>query len=811
MKKNRILAVSMSATLSAIMAVGCSQPPDPQPDFSGFETDGVTQTAETDFLSNGSGLKSGGFTLSFVKTDDYGIEISNGEETVFHQKKPVELTVRGETVGVVSTYKEIAISEGYDKIEKHDFGIAATGNVTTEGGSELTVYDLWFVISEGNFGVSRNVEVKKKGERELGFSTSVRFRSKTGKTSMSDYDVTFPSLVYRDSSHIPSSAIGAYLDVSELYVRETAMGMPYVFLRDKETESSITVAHYQPEVSVNGVEGGGLHGECNDKLQYGSFGYKNDKDGVNVGFVYPCTEGPSSYNSTGWATRFHQMEEGVNHKYKISVIPTSDMTYQDAFTYSTLKAYGTGMADIFDADLDAVYSESFSLLSEVHSEVGQGAVKASGVPFALPLDEARKDTFDSPSMQMGFVGAQTSLAAQMINYGYLTEDDELLAKGTGMIDFWTSSNVYPESYKLPIVWWDRYENAQGGGPRRTAVGNLYPAFLRMLCDGMDGIMEAHKYVEKHGGEAPEAWMNAVLRVADFFLGAQNEDGSLYRAYDQILGGVNTDTSDMSYQGSSKLNTATVVPFFYKVADYLREKGETARAEEFEAGALAATEYAYNEIYMRLGKFVGGTIDQHNIVDKEAGIFATRAFTAAYLATGEARYLAAAEHAACFVLTFTYTYDFAVPCSDPTVAQYNPFDEGGASGFSIIATGHSGSDIFAAYTVFDFYKLYVLTGKEVYKNIAIFMENNTKQAVDYDGRHGFLYTATAPEASGLHKLNYGTVDSPGIWLPWNTDACIRPMSDLVNYFGTYHIDEIEYGLEEQRQILQAYGLGGRNVE
>ena len=96
-------------------------------------------------------------------------------------------------------------------------------------------------------------------------------------------------------------------------------------------------------------------------------------------------------------------------------------------------------------------------------------------------------------------------------------------------------------------------------------------------------------------------------------------------------------------------------------------------------------------------------------------------------------------------------------------------------------------------------------------IATFIEYNSKQAVDYDGRFGFLYAGTMPEASGLAEFNYSTVDTPGIWLPWNTDACVRPMSDLETMFGEYDIGKISLGFSEQQERLFAYGLGGKIVE
>lgn len=801
----KMLACSTAAICLTSVAAACGK--GKEETKGNFFLAGIEKAKETDYVSGATGLKSGEYSVVFTKKSaGYGVEIKTARGVLFLQEEPIEMSV-SQKYGLIGT-RESSISDGYESVKKHEYGISATAKLKTENGSVFCVSDLWFVSAEGTFGLSRNIDVEKAEASELGFNSSFKLKSVSESNDIDNYELTLPSLFYRDSSNIPSSAIGAHLDVSSLFAKETCMGMPYVLMRDKTTGHAAAISHYQPEVD-GGVVLGGAHGEVNEDIRYGSLGFTNKpSEGLSAGFIWPCSEGPSYYGGTGWATRYHPIKQGVTHQYKLSVIPMENTAYNDAFTYATLKAYGAGSAALFDADLDAVYSSSFELLNTLYAENGTGSLKSAGLPFAVPLDEARKNSFHAPSMQMGFVGAQTSLAAQMIKYGYETENQELITKGRKMIDFWVGEAAYPLSSSLPYVWWDRYENVQGGSPRYTEAGRPYPGFLRILCDGMDGIMEACKYLELGGGVVPLSWMQSVLRVSEFFLNKQEADGSLRRAYDVVSGAINTDNSDQSYQGDSKINTASVVPFFYKISDYYKAQKNDVKANEYAQAAKAAAQYVYENIFLTLGKYVGGTIDQHNIVDKEAGIFALRAFTATYIATGEEKYLAAAEHAASFVLTFIYVYDFSVPCADEGQNRYNPFKNGGASGFSIIATGHSNSDIFSAYTVYDFYKMYVLTGKQVWKDIAVFVENNSKQAVDYDGRHGFLYKGTSPEASGLYRFSYSTVDTPGIWLPWNTDACVRPMSDLDYMFGALEIERIAYGLEEQKQLLLEYGLGGK---
>eukprot|EP01044_Picomonas_judraskeda_P010278 COSAG03_NODE_1309_length_4346_cov_3.897339_6_plen_128_part_01 len=52
------------------------------------------------------------------------------------------------------------------------------------------------------------------------------------------------------------------------------------------------------------------------------------------------------------------------------------------------------------------------------------------------------------------------------------------------------------------------------------------------------------------------------------------------------------------------------------------------------------------------------------------------------------------------------------------------------GASLIASGQSGADNFAAYCVYDFYKLYRLTGDLHWRDYALFLQDATKQVMDW---------------------------------------------------------------------------------
>ena len=209
--------------------------------------------------------------------------------------------------------------------------------------------------------------------------------------------------------------------------------------------------------------------------------------------------------------------------------------------------------------------------------------------------------------------------------------------------------------------------------------------------------------------------------------------------------------------------------------------------KFKDAALRAARYVYDNFYHGMGKYVGGTPDNPNTVDKEASIYALYCFNAAHDLSGDPIYLEAAEHAAINAMSWNYCYDFAIPNRNDNDRKKNPFYNGGILGFSIIATGHSGADNFSAYMCHEMFRLYIKTRKPIYRLMASFLQNNTKLNTDYDGRMGYKYRAFMPEATNVADFAFRSVS---VWLPWSSMANIDPLIKLKDEYGTMDIDLID---------------------
>lgn len=479
------------------------------------------------------------------------------------------------------------------------------------------------------------------------------------------------------------------------------------------------------------------------------------------------------------------MKEGNIHSYSVALIPDKKDNYNEAMMYAFGMGYKTEEPTIVDMNMDEIYRQNIELFKAEYRMFGKGNIKAAGLPWSLDLPDGTNT--EGISFQMGFVGQQIAVGYHMYRYGLDHHDSETKEKGKSMVDFWVSDAIMKTYF--PTVWWDPADNATAGQRRE------YPSFLRCFVDGMEGLLDAYRISVAHN-EPQEAWNQALKRVASNLVKKQNEDGSFYRAY-KTNGDVETG-GDRNTHGTSKLNTPVAIRFLVKMFEHT---GET----KYKEAAIKAADFSYNELYLKLGKYVGGTPDNPNTVDKEAAIFALYGFNAIHELTGDMKYLKAAEHAANCAMSWTYCYDFAIPNRDAMDAKKNPFVKGGITGFSIIATGHSGADNFIAYMFYEMYKLYIKTGNELYLHMAKLLQNNTKLNTDFDGRMNYKYRAFMPEATNVADLAFRSVS---LWLPWASIANIEPIVNLEEAFGKKDLSQIDMSLPELRSRLTIYGVGGK---
>ncbi len=787
--------------LGSAMLIGMTACGDTNDDSSRNETNFDLPTANASAFVNvgdNPALVSGSYRMEFVKGEEgYGLQLvdvsslqatatATTETIMFDNEAPAKVKVRGGATTLLGTFAEKSYTAPYSAVSKKDYGYLATSTVKTDNGSEIIVEDAYHIEVGGIFAVERKVEVLSANIADKGFESVYSLKDPSDAETATGFDFFIPAILYKDTKNMVSGAIASGLNVDRVYVKETRTGLPLAMLRKQSNKYSVAIAHLDPQIDVGGEIGGGFKGDINNKLQYGSIGY-SIKDGVAVDFCYPSAEGPTTYDAgSGWSQMYHKVEVGTSHTYKLSITPTTEQTYAKAMTKSFKAAY-TAEEPYIDTtvNIDDIYDYNIEIFEDTYKEFGTGKVIAAGLPWSIKLEDGSIVEY---TFQMGFVGQQIPAAYHLMSTGYANNDASLVQKGTAMVDFWTSQTIMSDA--LPTVWWDPRDTETAGQSRG------YPSFLRCFIDGMEGALDAYRVAKANGVEKTQ-WKNAVVKVGEFLVNNQNSDGSFYRAYN-TNGTVCTSNADSRYQGTSKLNTPIAVRFLAKMYEFTGE-------EKYKAAALKAADYAYNELYLGLEKYVGGTPDNANTVDKEAAIYAAYCFNAAYMLTGEEKYLEAADHAAASAMSWVYCYDFACPSSS-ALADTNPFmEKGRVSGFSLIATGHSGADNFAAYLYYEMFKMYIETGEDFYLNAAKLLQNNSKLSTDYNGKMGWKYRALGPEASRVCDFSFTGV---GVWLPWSGVANVEPIQNMRLAFGNADIMELTTDRDQLNAALQAYGVGGK---
>ena len=88
-------------------------------------------------------------------------------------------------------------------------------------------------------------------------------------------------------------------------------------------------------------------------------------------------------------------------------------------------------------------------------------------------------------------------------------------------------------------------------------------------------------------------------------------------------------------------------------------------------------------------YCGGACDNPNVLDKEAGALALKAFIALYEHTLSDEWIAPAAQAATYIETWTYAWSVPLPQDDPEAVY--PVSRT-TLGVSLIASGQSGADV-----------------------------------------------------------------------------------------------------------------------
>lgn len=649
--------------------------------------------------------------------------------------------------------RSVPFGSPYCSLENHTTGLGwiARARLTCQG-SDLFFEDHWTL--EGTvLKLFRSVTVR--GNLEGGFLTRITW-DRPLREPWPDLSLFVPGMLYGSLVDVAPGALGSRnwreQGVRVCRIREDRMAAP-LLVADPADGNPLAVLNSSPDgtsTTEDLLDTSSQAPLVQSGLRLGSLTAEFDGSRLAVGFVYPGDEGEVTYTGDTfpggqirqWRGRFHPWVDGESQTYSVAFrfdFPPG-ISQQPAPAWRW--AWNTLKPRLVPAELEEVRLSSLRLLANHLADFGPHR----GIP--LSMDATTGQTCEHKAL-FGFTGRNTDAAWFLLEGATDTrvpaaDRERLREAGSAILNSFCTLRMNPPQAEgfdkegQPYIW-----------PYLGCTGIVY---LRSLAEAGHSALRSWE-IEKKAGRAHPSWRQWAEDLADFLLRVQRRDGSLARGF--------FANSDREANDSPE-STLCAVRFLVECALRLDKKACLP-------AAVAAGEFAWQHGH-QFGRFVGGTIDNPDVVDKEAGTIALDAYLALADSTGEKRFVHYAKAAAAFAETWIYVWK--VPMSENPTPHF-PTDAT-TVGMQLIATGHSLVDSYMAFDAGNYLRLHRLTGDDHDREVAEILLHNTKGAIStlahpYDlagpGWQQEHWSLAPPRGRGLHRL----------WLPWVTVSHLHGMA------------------------------------
>ena len=661
------------------------------------------------------------------------------------------------------------VSIDYDDIDIKSYGIKATATIVTEKGSRFIIEDRYYFAKED---VQNSINIERTVNAENIQSGETNYESVFGiNTSESTSNIEW---------FIPNEINGEYPSGADYRIyRETLTGLPMTMFRNTKTGYTVSLSRYQPVIDY----------DSNSYACVGAFFSKtssgDDKSSIEI-----------NYPTRDTARRYFNSVSYPQIVYDMSIIIGSYASFSEAEVDCYKKQYTLQDQRIVDTDIDEVYkviNEDFKKFMLTNKANG---ITSYGLPWRVTISNG---LIGPMSLQAGFVGQQIPCAYNMMVYGIKNNDKESLNNGINIINFWVNEAKFMSDAGVPKIWFFGWDNTWAG----------YPTFTRMAVDAMEGLLDAYRLASKYNIET-KGWKEAIISCADFFVKAQNTDGSWYRCYNYQGTYYKGTESDIWWnpgdiaRSTSKNNTTMPIRFLGKIYELTKDN-------KYYNAVIKAGDYVYQNLYPQ-NVYYGGTCDNPDAIDKEAGVYAMYAYDTLYTLTKDKKWLPCLEQAAIFTMSSVLTVSFKISSNSTDNVAAIALKYGYTDGLSYICIGGTSLDNYAAYIYYELFRTYIYTGDKTYYHMAEFIQQNTKSTMDWDGKLGYSYKSLTPEASTIWSFGFSSAKDDdgveGVWLPWQSAANAEPIAKMCEVFGSADVREFENtSILDLLSILDNFGVGG----
>jgi hypothetical protein len=610
------------------------------------------------------------------------------------------------------------------------------------GRATLEVVDSWWIDGD-DVVVARSARLRGTGER--GFLTRLALPSDVG-ASWPDVEPFVPGVAYGAAMPVPDGALlGLPARTRGLrvgLVRADRAAAPVCAYRGAGGRW-MAVLHEDPAgdtVVADGAVADGGDDLVDARLQFASLGGVQHGDGgLDLGVAFPGTEGEYTYSCGRlpltqphrWRWRWHPGRDGTTQHYRVRFrfgVAADVPTFQREvwrWAWDRLRPAAPPV------DAAAVLDACSAVLA---GQVRTGA--RSGIPLEADAVSVGRDGLSDAAV-MGFVGANTDAGYLLLRLADRYGDERLRRLGTGILDSFTTLRLDPPEG-------EGFDLATGAATTYRSYRQRPAVYARSVAEGCLAMLLAVGESERQGVPRPD-WLRWAAAGADWLMGAQRPDGSLDRAWVAGTG----EPLDRSTTAAH-----VVVPFL--CAMHRNSGGAYLDA------ALRAAEHVWRTGGAQ-GRYAGATLDNPDVVDKEAAVLAAEGFLDLFDATGDAVWLARAGVAATVAETWTYIWQVPMPVdADDAAAHWKRGVP--TAGHQLIATGVSMADGFLGAYASVWARLYRATGDRHQLEVARLLHHGSAAMLALPGRGHDLrgpgwqqehWSFAVRRGHGLNRR----------WLPW----------------------------------------------
>jgi hypothetical protein len=710
-------------------------------------------------------------------------------ETIARLSTPGELeTLTGDRVAL--TYSSTTLPLSGATVN----AAAATSRVSADGGVvNVTVTDEW-TVDEGGILLVRRWAVDASPASEVsevmpgldaagvsgfpeaahhaaGHATGIRLALSLELPSGSGRFVA-PGMMYSP---------GQWADGGLFSFADERLAYPIVARYDEATRRVVSLARVGVALfdeSPTRVAGDQRFAQATD---IGSVGFATGGTASNTGrtdtlaasWPYQEADRSSMLDAAGSsATAFFPASEGSTGtlRYRITSSPAEDYDAAVRVVVDTAMA----LAEPTPTALPVSYEESIDLRLDsaektfffdkgfagfrlnFDPEIGYHAqAKAFGASFA---DHAMGGSHDV--LEYGFTGRQLNLAFLLAE----RNPEQWADRGAAVVESFVRELATASGFVHTL--WNVSESrplcavGDPAGPVMHYLGrsDVAGTYTRMMAEaGTDLLLniELHRSL----GSDVSSWFAAADALGKFFLRVQNPDGSWFRAYAPD----ETSIADSEWFGyrdhTAKSATGTVVPFLAALATAMGDGAFLDAAER-------AVRFELDN-HVRTAEYRGGTLDNPNLVDKEAAFIAMKALLAVAEQLPEdsaerAAYLDGARRAADTAISWHSLWEVPnIPGTPVAAAAVRSVGWGGIN--SVWGVGVT--DIYSLFFAGDLGRLASILGDARYAEFAELIAASSLQLLAVpDQLHGFADTGMQPEGISFcpQGADDGLITKGAIW-------------------------------------------------